>query len=220
MPSTESPTDLDDLTGVLTRRAFLERFTARLEAGGDHALALVDVDHFKTFNDEHGHAMGDAFIARTAEVMQRNLRPEDALGRYGGEEFVVLLPDTPPEAAFVMLEDIRRTLAERQFSLSAEGAEVQVSIRLSGGISGAPRDGRTAQDLLRAADEALYQAKVAGRNRINLAMSRKMKMKSSYYTATQLERLARLAESTDRSEAYLLREALDDLLLKYDPRRD
>lgn len=214
--SSQTLTPNDRLTGALTRENFLPLLTAQLEDGGEHALALLDIDHFKRFNDEHGEALGDAHLARTAEVIRRNLRPEDVFCRFGGEEFAILLPDTPLEAAFVMLEDLRRTLAEREYVLSAGEREAKVSIRFSGGIAGTARDGRTDQELLRAADEALYQAKVAGRNRINLAISRKMKMKSSYYTTTQLERLAQLAQSTDRSEAYLLREALDDLLRRYD----
>lgn len=208
------PETRDPLTQVLTREAFLEQCTQVLETEPIFSVALLDLDFFKTFNDTHGHAVGDQYITKAANILHKNLRQQDILARYDGEAFAILMPDTPPESAFMLLEDIRRLLSEREFDFQQDDRKVRHNIAFSGGIA-SNKDGKTISDLLRAADEALYRAKIAGRNRLSLAITEKMKTKTSYYTQAQLARLAELSKQQDMSEAVLLREALDDLLHKY-----
>lgn len=207
---------MDDLTGLLTRQELLPLIEAEIERQQGFSLALLDLDFFKPFNDEHGHVLGDQYIRKAAEVLQKNLSSAGTVGRYGGEEFCVLMPDTPPESAFLLLEETRRFLSENEFVFAHQDRKVQRCIALSGGIASFPRDGKQVHELLRAADEALYRAKMAGRNRLNLAVSEKMKTKTSYYTQAQLERLAALSKRLEISEAVLLRQALDELLHRYE----
>lgn len=207
---------MDSLTGLLTRQEMLPLIDAELERKNSFSIALLDLDFFKLFNDKNGHDMGDLYIAKAADVLKKNLSSTAQVARYGGEEFCILLPDTPPESAFLLLEETRRLLSETEFVFSHQDRKLKSNIALSGGISGSPRDGKQTSELLRAADEALYRAKVAGRNRLNLAVSEKMKTKTSYYTQAQLQRLASLSDHLEISEAVLLRQALDELLRSYE----
>jgi diguanylate cyclase (GGDEF)-like protein len=125
------------------------------------ALLIMDVDHFKKFNDAHGHLAGDRVLEGVAEVMRETTREIDTTARYGGEEFVAVLPETGLEAAVEVAERIRVTLAARIF----EGRRVTLSI----GAAEFPVHGDDAQRLIAAADAALYRAKDGGRNRVERA---------------------------------------------------
>ena len=115
-----------------------------------------------------------------------------------------------------MIEDIRRLIAEMGFEVPVgKGKTKTLSITFSGGVASYPRDGRDGEQLIRQADGALYRAKESGRNRVCLSVSEKMVLKSTYYTGSQLERLAKLARITEKTEAFLLREALDALLMRH-----
>jgi diguanylate cyclase (GGDEF)-like protein len=124
-----------------------------------YALVLLDVDHFKTVNDRYGHAAGDAVLQGIAAALQQAGRKSDLVGRYGGEEFVVVLPATDPAGALLAAERLRLAVATRVFSVGEQVLPVTISL---GYICD---DGsQRLEDLLQAADQALYQAKAAGRN--------------------------------------------------------
>ena len=155
----------DALTGVGNRLA-LDEALARLLDQGERlrpqrfALVLLDIDHFKAYNDEHGHLAGDAALDRLGEVLRRATRGNDLAFRYGGEEFVLLLPNVELPDAIAVAERIRVAVEE-----AADGGAPPFSI--SGGVALCdPADGRDPAPLLRRADAALYLAKRAGRNRI------------------------------------------------------
>ncbi|MBB1520646.1 diguanylate cyclase [Aquipseudomonas guryensis] len=127
-------------------------------------LALIDIDHFKTINDNHGHLVGDSVLRQLSETLVASLRNEDLAGRYGGDEFCVILPNTPPVMASEVMERLRRSFAEVRSQL-APGLHVSLSIGLAGY---SPFQGN-ASDWLEDADRALYQAKSEGRNRTVIA---------------------------------------------------
>jgi diguanylate cyclase (GGDEF)-like protein len=155
----------DQLTGLYNRRRLMEVLEAEVHRSKRNlhpfALLIMDVDHFKKFNDAHGHLAGDHVLAGLAEVLRETTREIDTTARYGGEEFVAVLPETGLESAVEVAERIRATLASRIF----EGRRVTLSI----GAAEFPVHGDDAQLLIAAADAALYRAKGAGRNRVERA---------------------------------------------------
>ena len=157
----------DSLTGLFNRHFMqisLERELARA-ARRKQVLAvfMLDLDHFKKFNDTFGHAVGDSVLKAVAEIFRSSIRTEDIACRYGGEEFTIMLPDVTPAVALERAESIRRAVATLVLPLEREAsAEVTVSI----GVALYPDDGESADLLLRRADMALYRAKRQGRNRV------------------------------------------------------
>jgi diguanylate cyclase (GGDEF)-like protein len=156
----------DSLTRTYNRKFFLENldvdFAHSHKNGSDLALLLLDLDHFKAINDRFGHLVGDDTLRETAELVQANLRTEDILARFGGEEFAVLLRFTEPQIAFGIAERIRRALEQKLFAHEGREFGLTVSIGLSSLLG---RNHDTPRDLLQAADDALYTAKAEGRNR-------------------------------------------------------
>lgn len=156
----------DALTGLQNRASFLaafEREASRCERGAPaFSLAIFDLDHFKRLNDEHGHPFGDRVLKAFAGVLKASIRKHDIVGRYGGEEFALLMPSTGKDTALRVAERVRRDLEARGITL--EGTRVDVTV--SGGVSTYGEDGEDWDSLLRAADDALYRAKDGGRNRI------------------------------------------------------
>ena len=156
----------DPLTRVLNRRAFFQRFHDELERTKRYkhplAVAMIDVDHFKSFNDMEGHVYGDEALRKLAQHFTANLRKTDILGRYGGEEFVVLMPETRLQNAKEICDRLRMALENSPFQGKAGPAYITVSI----GIAGFPGDGDSSESLIQAADQALYRAKQDGRNRV------------------------------------------------------
>jgi len=156
----------DELTSLPNRRqmqALMDQELLRaLRHGHDFCVALIDLDHFKRINDQHGHAAGDAVLRAFAQAGQAAIRATDVLARWGGEEFVVLLPDTAMPLAMVGMERLRQHVAARPLD-AGQGAALPltVSIGLTGHLRGEPLD-RT----LERADQLLYQAKAQGRDRI------------------------------------------------------
>lgn len=159
----------DDLTGVLARRAFLqqgERLLARYQReSAGLAVLMVDVDHFKQVNDRLGHGAGDQLLIGIAQAMKGVLRPQDVLGRLGGEEFAVVLPDASPAEAHAVAERLRTAVEQLPFA-HAQTLEQQVTASI-GLVHSASLGGDADMDtLLLAADAALYRAKAQGRNRV------------------------------------------------------
>ena len=161
----------EPLTGLYNRRHFTERLSAELSAAQRHgrplALLLADIDHFKRVNDEHGHLAGDEVLKTVANVLQGVVRKEDVLARFGGEEFVVLARETPLSGAKTLAERLRRAVERARTSF--EGKDLAVTLSIGVTVSfGLTRfePGRTEQQLLAAADRALYRAKQNGRNTI------------------------------------------------------
>ncbi len=212
-------THKDDLTGLYSRRGFLERFAEALAEAkvsiheAPLSLALLDVDHFFKINEEYGHITGDHVLVAVAEAILANTGTNALVGRYGGDEFVILFPNEEREQAFLKMEKIRQELSQRE--LVAEDKRTIRGIYISGGVASFPMDGRTENELFRKADHALYRAKAGGRNQIRLAYEERMIPKTTHYTQTQLERLSKLADERGVNEADLLREAMDDFLTKY-----
>jgi len=158
----------DRLTGLLNRGYFDERFAAEVaraeRAGERFTLVLLDVDHFKRWNDEHGHAAGDRALRAVAGVLARSFRASDLLARYGGEEFVAVLFRARIADVAERLETTRERIARTPVALPRDGAPSAVTA--SFGVAAYPEDGLSAAALLETADRRLYAAKLAGRDRI------------------------------------------------------
>jgi diguanylate cyclase (GGDEF)-like protein len=160
---------IDGLTGLCNRRGFDERLITewqRAQRSGQWlALALIDVDHFKRYNDQHGHQAGDDCLrAIAAALVEAALRPADLVARYGGEEFAAILPETPPEGAQAVVERLEAQVRQLALPHGAAGAGPIVTISLGAAITRG-RDGLSVAELLAIADRSLYRAKAAGRGR-------------------------------------------------------
>ncbi len=160
-------TILDGLTGVHNKRFFLEFLEREISRSQRHAttlaLVLFDVDNFKAVNDAHGHVAGDSVLKEISRRLKPRIRREDLLARYGGEEFACVLPDTTRSGAAIFAEALR-ILIERDPVVHL-GTQIPVTISLGVAIH-SPDEPATTNDLIRRADEKLYQAKNAGRNRV------------------------------------------------------
>jgi len=159
---------LDPLTELFNRRAMaqrLEREWERIERhGGVLSFAMVDMDHFKSINDAFGHSFGDRVLQTVAQILVDQVRKVDLPVRYGGEEFAIVVPDETAEKTWTLIERCRQRIAETRLA----SGDVEVPISASFGV--ADSVGRASvQELIEAADEALYQAKQAGRNRLRTA---------------------------------------------------
>ncbi|PWC33283.1 PleD family two-component system response regulator [Azospirillum sp. TSO35-2] len=156
----------DSLTGVFNRRyvnAHLPRLLERaIDSHKPVSVLMFDIDHFKVVNDTYGHTIGDEVLREVSARSSRNLRTFDLVARLGGEEFIVILPDTDGEAALIVAERLRSRIADTPFTVSADRGEINVTVSI--GISVGGRLGDTAEGLVRRADEALYEAKRSGRN--------------------------------------------------------
>jgi diguanylate cyclase (GGDEF)-like protein len=160
----------DALTGLPNNRAVqdtVKRMVAQASRSVMHLSAvMLDLDHFKRINDTYGHSRGDEVLAAVAQVLRSTLRASDFVGRYGGEEFIILLPDTARDEACIVAEKVRAAVAG--ISLST----IDLMVTASQGIATLPDDAGDADALIRAADRALYLAKRNGRNRVELSVSR------------------------------------------------
>lgn len=156
----------DSLTGLKNRRVLIEALEAERKRceryGQNFALLLMDVDHFKAINDEHGHPAGDAVLRALAEVLQSNMREADVIARFGGEEFAVLLPSTDEHAARECAERLRA--AAKEYARVPDRPDLCVTISVGGAVY--PRDAANVVQLVQQADAALYGAKHGGRDRV------------------------------------------------------
>ena len=158
----------DPLTGLRNRRGFIElaeHERARMRRAGQRgSLVLLDIDHFKQFNDTYGHVAGDRVLEVVGRVLSSSAREEDVVARWGGEEFAMLLPDTSPEEAEVVAQRLRNTFGEKKHEVDGDSVSVTVTV----GVAEAEWDA-TIDDWIGAADRALYSGKTGGRNQVVLA---------------------------------------------------
>lgn len=170
LDSTERGEYYDYLTGLANRFYFERIFEAEIRKSWNYlqptSLLFFDIDQFKIVNDTWGHQIGDMVLQKVAQVAKNCTRSDHLIARYGGDEFVVLLPSTNKEQAFHYAENLREEISKMDCPI--EGQIDPVNITISVGISMFPADGRSTSDLVRAADEALYEAKNSGRNRITV----------------------------------------------------
>lgn len=163
--------EVDGLTGLCNRRHFQVLLAREIEralaSGAPLSLVLADVDHFKQVNDRYGHPAGDAALQHVARILSRRPRRSDVVARYGGEEFAVLLPGTAAKAAQALVEEMRGEI-ERAPAAIAPGTP-PIAITASFGVATLPDHGARESDLVASADRALYRAKQAGRNRVELS---------------------------------------------------
>ncbi len=156
---------IDPLTGLPNRAAWTEQVEREMhdwqENGGHLAMAILDLDHFKRINDSYGHLAGDKVLKIVADQLRKRLRPRDFIARFGGEEFVLLLPQTPPAAAAQVGEVLRSAIEACPFHFKGERVVITTSIGVS-----VFRSGERGDQVLKRADEALYRAKDLGRNRV------------------------------------------------------
>ena len=169
MEDKEKKANSDGLTGLINKRYLKDLLGEEIHKaevqGYPVSLFIFDLDHFKKFNDSYGHLTGDLVLQGTAEVLRRTLlRDTDIAARWGGEEFLVVLPNTPKEGAWTVAEKVREALGKEPFQ-DENGNPVE-KVTLSGGVATFPEDGCQQTELVAAADKALYVAKRTGRNRV------------------------------------------------------
>lgn len=156
----------DSLTNTFSRRYWAERFREEI-ARSKHfnykfSFLMIDIDHFKFFNDHYGHLVGDVILKETAAIIRENIRQIDLLGRYGGEEFSLILTETDKEGALFAAERIRHAVESRQVKAYDEDLRITISI----GVATFPKDASEMEALVDCADNYLYTAKNGGRNRV------------------------------------------------------
>ena len=162
----------DELTQINNRRHFLELAARELalaqRTGQDLALLMMDADHFKSINDQHGHVVGDLVLHGLAQTIAHELREYDVLGRWGGEEFAALLPSAGLDEAMAVAERIRQAVENLELPHRAKGSRLTLSVGVAIGQRGNPN----LEAMIAGADSALYQAKAGGRNRVSRAVAK------------------------------------------------
>jgi len=162
----------DTLTGISNRAVILETLrreqSRQQREGGSFGIIMVDLDHFKSVNDTYGHLCGDAVLQETAKIMQASLRPYDVVGRYGGEEFLIVVPRSDAPSAQRVAERIRKAIAAKPILTPAGEIRVTASFGVAASSDASSIE---SQHLLQMADDALYRAKQNGRNRSELAVA-------------------------------------------------
>lgn len=164
----------DEMTGLFNRRFIDEAISEQLAhaqtAGTPLTLVMADLDHFSSINNEYGHDVGDEVIKSVVPVLREHFRKSDLLARYGGDEFIFLLPDTPADQAFELCDAVCRDVGKLDVLADKRGSITRVTT--SQGLAAYPAHGRTVKALQEAADMALYDAKERGRNRAVIRGSR------------------------------------------------
>jgi diguanylate cyclase (GGDEF)-like protein len=159
-------TIIDGLTQVHVKRYLLEALDKELMRARRHARELtflmIDIDHFKKINDVHGHLAGDHVLKEVAKHMQQRIRRDEVLARYGGEEFALILPETNLEGGLALAEGLREKIEQSRFVFQGE----TIRVTISAGVAMLGEQDRASTDLIRRADEKLYEAKRGGRNRV------------------------------------------------------
>jgi diguanylate cyclase (GGDEF)-like protein len=168
----EAMATTDQLTHLLNRLACLQVLSTEIERANRYdrqlAVAIIDIDHFKRINDTHGHAVGDEVLAHVAGLLRANIRAVDAMGRYGGEEFLLVMPETDIEGGVATAENIRRAVGRAPVRVPTSTGTIETTVTISIGVAG--RHGVESLDvdrMLREADGAMYGAKAAGRDQVH-----------------------------------------------------
>jgi diguanylate cyclase (GGDEF)-like protein len=153
----------DSLTGLYVRRYFMVKLQEELVRAERYnnilSIVMADLDGFKNINDTYGHDMGDRVLKAIGQFLQQNIRDVDVVARYGGDEFVIMIPEAAQDAAYILSERLRKQFSELKF-------ENLPQITISLGIATYPSDGPELEDLIKKADSAMYAAKRAGRNKV------------------------------------------------------
>lgn len=159
----------DQLTGIYNKKALVEHFEAQLDLSHRHeqstSVIFLDIDNFKSFNDTHGHLLGDKLLSDFAKVLKTCCRKSDILGRFGGEEFVMIAAQTGKKDACALCNNLREAVKKCKFIGSSNS---KVAVTFSAGIASFPEDGDDACELLKKADDAMYKSKTGGRDMITL----------------------------------------------------
>lgn len=206
-------TERDQLTGLWRSPRFDSDLEQAIEDRDGVALALIDIDYFKQINDDYGHSVGDEVLKQLAKIISEG--EEDYAYRIGGDEFAILMPLVSLEQAFLRMEKLRTRYQEA--SAQAHPKQQQTSVTI--GVAHYPRDAKDIASLIAAASAAQAAAKESGRNQVSLPPNEEMVMKSCYYSSNAIQKLRTLSKKLNRKESPLLREALDDLIRKYDAPR-
>jgi diguanylate cyclase len=193
---------------IVTRQEFVNAIDAATH-GGAVAVALTDLDGFAQLNDELGPKAGDLVLSAWNKILIGSLPKTAIVRRIGGDEYAIALPNNSAENALILLDEIREHVA----SHVVDGVGRVITATL--GIAARPPHASDTDDVVRCSDAALMRGKREGGNQVALYVEEKMVLKSNYYPREALDRLSRVAASTSRTEASLLREALDDLFAKY-----
>jgi diguanylate cyclase (GGDEF)-like protein/putative nucleotidyltransferase with HDIG domain len=168
VPQLQAEARVDPKTGLYNARYFATTLAAELARAARFerpmSLIMADLDLLRDINNSYGHLAGDAVLKGIAEIFHAELRHYDVPARFGGEEFSILLPETPPEQAMEIAERIRRAVAEREFEVETAAEPIRATVSL--GVAGFPKDGADANELIHQADLAVYRGKLQGRNRV------------------------------------------------------
>jgi diguanylate cyclase (GGDEF)-like protein/putative nucleotidyltransferase with HDIG domain len=211
VPRLQEEARVDAKTGLYNARhlgrVFADELARAVRYGRPLSVLMVDLDLLREINNAYGHLAGDAVLCGVAEVFRSQLRHYDVAARFGGEEFSILLPETPIEQAIEIAERIRRAVAERTFDVSTSGEPIRATVSI--GIASYPNDGSDQNALIHQADLAVYRAKVQGRNRVQaanaevavLAPSLPSHLQVAAHVADQVERAARSSERHPRPHA-------------------
>jgi diguanylate cyclase (GGDEF)-like protein len=172
----------DELTGLYNHRHFVQRLSSEIARASRYrhtlTLAMLDIDHFKSYNDRYGHLEGNQVLQLFGKIIKAHLREADIPARYGGEEFAIIMPETAKQEGKTLAERLRKTIEETDFNLHDALSVRKASVSI--GLASFPEDASVAHDLIGAADRALYQAKEAGRNRVFLASESSTPPKNRY----------------------------------------
>jgi len=205
----------DKLTGLISGTELNHAMEALIAKGGEFALVCLDIDNLLIINRDFGHEAGDEVFRLVAKGINR-LFPEPCLGFRGTRDaFAILMPGGSKESAFLKAEELRKMIFETQLDYTSEDGK-RPNQSVSVGVSSYPEDGGRPPDIFRRADSALVRAKKTGRNTVCLAREEKLIPKTSHFTQAQLDQLSLISEALSVGEASLMREALDDLIKKYD----
>lgn len=206
------PKPTDALTGLPARAAFDVAFQEMVKrahkSNAGLSLAVIDIDLFGRINHARGREAGDAVLHQVGQALHAAAGEGAQVFRFGGDAFAVAWEGQEKEQAFLMVEALRQRI---ESGFAGEASPIGLSV----GLAAYPDDGEKAAEVVQRANGALYRAKVSGRSKVCLAREEKMVTKTSHYTQGQLMGLRRLAEREGIKDAELLREALNDLLRKY-----
>ena len=205
-------TPLTSLDGLPSRQALNGALKQAIDARSSIAVALLDIDSFAEINADFGQAVGDRVLQTLASIL-KEAAPTNTY-HLSGDEFAIALPGMSLEQAFLRMESVRAAIESSERFELPDRRSVMATV----GVAQYPRDAKDSRGLLQAADAALATAKESGRNQVALPPNEEMVMKSCYYPASSMRKLRALAERLGRKDSPLLREALDDLLRKYDIR--